>query len=255
MSVKKRIVLVGTKNVVFCVAIAVLLAVVGSASAQLTWGPAEDVVVQAGDNIVENAFSELGWDAGACGEANCDFQFNSLTVTGGYLEAERLYSGTVQEHVINISGGHLKERGGVATLGYDHNSTINQSGGILETSGFTAIGRSAGTTEYNLSGGQLLIGSDTPGGNGNLYMPGNDPNCCGGYGSPGVVNFSGGEIVIKAEDWSPTGLDIIGQSWFNAPNGATATWDGQATTVTVPEPACLALMGLGGLMMLWRRRA
>jgi len=243
------------KSVALGFTMAVMLAVVGSASAQLTWGPTEDVVVQAGDNIVENAFSELGWDAGACGEANCDFQFNSLTVTGGYLEAERLYSGTVQEHVINISGGHLKERGGVATLGYDHNSTINQSGGILETSGFTAIGRSAGTTEYNLSGGQLLIGSDTPGGNGNLYMPGNDPNCCGGYGSPGVVNFSGGEIVIKAEDWSPTGLDIIGQSWFNAPNGATATWDGQATTVTVPEPACLALMGLGGLMMLWRRRA
>ena len=244
------------KSVAFCFTIAVMLAAVGSASAQPVWGPTEDVVIQAGDNIVANAFSELGWDAGACGEANCDFRYNSLTVTGGFYEAERIYGGSVQDHVITISGGHLKDRG-VTILGYDNNTTVNQSGGILETIAFTALGRFAASTEYNMSGGQWLIGSDPPGGNGNLYILGNTPGCCDGYdpSNPGVLNFSGGEIVIMAEDWSATGFDIVGQPWFNAPNGAVASFDGSGTTVTVPEPASLALMGLGGLMMLRRRRA
>ena len=205
-----------------------LLSGFATVNAVVIWGPTKDVLVQDGDNVVENEFSELGWDAG---DGN-DFSYNSLSVSGGFLEVERIYAGSVQDHVITISGGHLKDRGGVTIFGYNVNTTVNQSGGILESTGLAALGRNGETTVFNMSGGQWLIGSDPPGASGNLFMPGNDPGCCDGYGTPGVLNFSGGEIVIMAEDWSATGFDILGQSWFNDQSGgASVTWDGAKTMI------------------------
>ena len=226
--------------IAFGCAIAVMFVAAGSASAQLTWGPTEDVVVDGSVNEVHPT-AEFGFG---------DFQFNSLTVTGGYLEGDRIYGGSVQDHVITISGGHLKDAGGVTILGYDFNTTVNMSGGILESAGLLAIGRSGTTTEFNMSGGQLLIGA---GGTANIWMPGGD----GQYGTPGVLNFSGGEIAITGQDWSAGGRDILGQAWFNDQSGnAQAVWDGATTTVSlIPEPTSLVLMGLGGLMILRRRRA
>jgi hypothetical protein len=68
------------------------------------------------------------------------------------------------------------------------------------------------------------------------------------------MNYSGGTITLSQEDWSAAGHDILAQSWFNDLTGvATATWDGSVTTI-VPEPATLCLLGLGGGVLLKRKR-
>jgi hypothetical protein len=193
-----------------------LLLAAGTAQAQgPVWGPAANTVIGASDHIVSTA--EIGADNA--------WLFNTLTVTGGYLQGERLYAGLYAPQTISISGGHVKVN--LSTLGYDYNTTVNQSGGILEATGLSspfaiAIGRQAASTVYNMTGGQLLIGGD-------LYMPGNP---VGSYGIPGALNFSGGEIVIQGDNWSSTGFNILGRSWFRDLSGnAQAVWDGVKTTI------------------------
>jgi len=218
---------------------ALALAFAGSASA-LTWGIDEDVLVQAGDNVDEGA-GELGWAAHG---------YNSLTITGGYLEPDRIYSGGGENPAhtaIDISGGELNVN--LSPLGYyaGTTTTVNMSGGIWDNAGLFSFAGNGDVT-FNMSGGNLHLGNY-------LYMPGDGTVSGRGYANPsnGSLNFSGGVITID-EDWSAANGNILGQAWFNdMTGGAAATWDGSVTTV-IPEPATLCLLGLGGGLLLKRKR-
>ncbi len=190
-------------------------------SATISWGIAEDVLIATGDNVVEST-AELGWNS---------YGYNSLTITGGYLEVDRIYSGGGENPAnvtIDVSGGELNIS--ITSLAYTSGTTttVNMSGGIWNNdSGLFSVAR-YGDTTFNMSGGTLnILGAY-------LYMPGSGTVSGRGYSNPsnGTFNYSGGLITID-EDWSAANGNILGQVWFNDLTGtATATWDGSVTLVS-----------------------
>ena len=214
----------------------IVLALVGSASAAVVWGPTEDVVIT--DSVTLTGSAEVG----------ITHDFATLTVnSGGALTASRLYQGYGAGDTVTVNAGGTLHLTAFVLVGYDYDSTFTQNGGTVESE-VLYIGRTAGT--YNMAGGLLLLNDDdsAPGGSGVLAMP-----PLGGY-DYGTLNYSGGTIEINQEDWSAaTGLDILSQSWFNdLSGGASVVWNGDNTTIT-PEPATMCLLGLGGLLIRRKR--
>ena len=215
----------------------IFLIVLGLVGSAYGWGPTEDVVIT--DTQVLGASSELGIST---------YDFATLTInSGGSLTASRLYQGYGAGDTVTVNAGGTLHCTSLMTIGYDYDSTFNQNGGLVQGDNWLGIGRTAGT--YNMNGGLLLLNDDdsTPTGTGILYMP-----PIGSYS--GVMNYSGGTIEINQEDWSATGYDILNAGWFNDLTGiASVIWDGDHTLIT-PEPITMALLGLGGLALIRRKR-
>ena len=109
------------------------------------------------------------------------------------------------------SGSELLRFGWPAALGGDPRVRLTQTGGTIDATA-SGIGIEFNTTYLN----ELLW------------------------------TFSGGTILFLG-DWTASGNDLLGQSFFDAADNAAATYDSASdvTTITVPEPATLALLVLG----------
>ncbi len=186
----------------------------------------------------ERAFG-MGDDAPADGSVE-----RILNMSGtSYMNPATLYIGMRGDSVINITDDAMLEVRADGILytpgillgnqhyGYDLTATINQSGNsIIQSLGSGMDMGGSNTGIYNMSGGQLILG-------GTITGPGTDD----------AFNFTGGVITLLGDDYT----SIIDADWFYG--AAIATFDGTDTTIVVPEPMTICLLGLGGLLLRRRR--
>jgi len=135
---------------------------------------------------------------------------------------------------------------------------IPGTGSLTMTSGLLAvadtntiyIGTEGSTGIISLSGDAVLEGGDlvigAPGSGGTLDMCGAATLILAGNDLMEVVTFINSGLItvcgyVVTDEWPGWVMD------FNIRNAGM-------TTVTVPEPATIALLGLGGLVMLRRKR-
>ncbi|MBK1855309.1 PEP-CTERM sorting domain-containing protein [Verrucomicrobiaceae bacterium 5K15] len=189
--------------------------------------------------------------------------------------------GTYAANIWNTSGANILQTGGdIVSSGGGTSQNFNFNGGSTYTmtgGSFTSRGLLANGTTINLLGGTWTVGNGTSGsgfgvGNGGtlniggtMIIDNNRTTAHGFSSSSGTIDF--------AADW--TG------SWTN-PTVDTAAWKTEITTgnytlggvditeisfdedfvvtgntlslVAVPEPSSAALLGLGGLALIMRRR-
>lgn len=165
-------------------------------------------------------------------------QVAEMIINGGSVSASltALVVGGFNDGLLEVNGGSLTLTAGDLWIADSHpnrKGDVIQIGGIIDIAGNVVVGREVNAIgSYTMSGGQL-IASNIVLGNG-----------------IGTFNFNGGQIILDGDR-----TDILNEIWFNAVAGTFATYNAQTNTtlIAVPEPASLALVGLGGLMMLRRR--
>ena len=135
------------------------------------------------------------------------------------------------------------------------NLTFNLSGGVAQFDGPVGIGRDEATTLVTISGGEFNVGGalsfDVPGG-ANGVRP--------GFGTLDFTVGSTGSLTVEGADASTFQAFVASNDiTFDGAVVAAADFntvfsvDGNTLSV-VPEPASLALVGLGALAMAGRRR-
>jgi len=153
----------------------------------------------------------------------------------------------------NINGGTVDASGAtgngvkfwLANTGGD-TGIINMNGGLFDGSGLTEFifGRGGATGEFNIAGGSVIIGDSTPEINANDKLN----FTAGSTGSFEVTGWTSSDYEAL---WNDGKLTYAGGNsgdftdHFNV-NGSTLT--------AVPEPSSAALLGLGGLALILRRR-
>jgi len=192
------------------------------------------VLIDSGTAAVANDLHVGYWD-------NLDAQ---LDITGGTLDVVNLLSvGTDDAGVtgyLNISGGAITAGGnfdiGGAFYSTGGNAIVNMSGGTVDVSADLRVGMNAGTGDLTLTGG--TISAD------NLLMAAN-----------GSIAVSGtGMIILNGDETATINGTYIPSGWLSGIAEFHIVGPYAGKTVVTPEPATLALLGIGGLVLLRRKR-
>ena len=171
-----------------------------------------------------------------------------LTMTGGTLNVSDHFLigenwGAGQKGTIDMSNGIINTvllMVGGSTDGSNGDGTVNISGGIINIGWMLAIaGGYSGTTG---------------GGSGRVNLTGGIINATGGGGlvmsSNGSLNIAGGSLVLLGNITNMAGYGNV--TAYNGTGTFVYNYNSTSnlTTITaVPEPATLALLALGGLML------
>jgi len=173
---------------------------------------------------------------------------HTLVVSGGTLNVggfAELGGGSGDEGVMNVLGG-LTSIGGDFAIGgpglpqYSWpggNGTLNMNNGSISVIGALQIGINAGTGDVILNGGTINAAS--------LEMAAN-----------GFMSLIGDGKVILPGDQTVLVGGYISSGWISGQaNYMTSGQYAGNTLITTPEPVTLFLMGVGGLMILKRRKS
>lgn len=196
------------------------------------------------------------------------WQGNSLTTTIGTGRTLAVTNATfdtiVQQNAtgtstINVNTGGILDfssaSGAGASLIFGNNvndalGIIDVNGGTFDGSGLTSIilGRDQGDGELNISAGTVSLGAI--------------PTLSNNVNSTGVINFDGvgnsGSLTITGADKTYyEGLFAAGELQRNGSSAGSfdSVFSVSGSTITaVPEPSSVALLGLGSLALILRRR-
>ena len=262
---------------------AILLAGGGTARADFTLHGDEQLTVSHGDHSRGTLYDESSVRIGPDGRVPYLYAYDTsgVDVSGGSVD----FLNTYQTSTVAISSGRVGEQSGY--LRAYHNSNVSISGGwvaCLLANDASSVDLSGGRVEalvtqhsstVDISGGSLgnlytvnlstvdISGGSVSvlnvGGSGTVDISGGSIEHLEGLGS-GTTTFHGydfttsGRLVMVGDHLVGTGL-LTGK-WFG---GASWTVNIRTNTPTatiqvIPEPATLALLALGGLAVIRRRR-
>ena len=217
-----------------------------------------DIFVTDSDGIVTN----LG--SGSVDSGNGQLRSEDLLITaanggGTFVVLDQGSNNIITQNMtttIDIEAGLLDVQRDTF-LGNDGgcNLTFNLSGGVAQFAETVGIGRDEATTLVTISGGEFIV-------NGNLGLsfdvPGTSTGLRPGFGTIDFTDGSTGTLTVAGAD-AETFEAFFDTGDITFDGGAVGTFDeffqvSGNTLSVVPEPASLALVGLGALAMAGRRR-
>lgn len=205
--------------------IVVTSAVTGGIKPQMSYSPSGVILVeiQSGGSIT-NSGSVDGYNGTYTVTIQAGGAWNSST-TGGSFKVAANTTVNANTDIINVYGTLAVKGTGTSTLGITNDS---RAGTTLVNSG-----------TVNIYGGGL---ADV------------DVYTIGTYGVGRIKIWSNGTLKIKTDVTAQVNADITAGKILRGDGGSlTVSTDGSYTYVT-PEPATVALLGLGSLMLLRRKR-
>jgi len=175
---------------------------------------------------------------GFWGDHTLDVTGGTLGVTGGLMQ---IGGGTGDNGVVNVSGGSISIADLFAVGGLNDqwgnnggNGILNMSNGSISVGTNLQIGKYFGTGYVDLSGGVITAAS--------LEMTAN-----------GLLNITGTGKVVLPGDQTVLANGYIGSGWILGQADYMTSGEYAGNTLITPEPATLALLGMG-LVALLRRK-
>jgi len=201
------------------------------------------------------------------GEGILNLSGGDVLAAEGFIIANYLDTGTV-----NMSGGTLTVQTADASKWFHHfivgdngTGTLNMSGGVITAKNNMYISyNNMGTGIVNMTGGEInvtdtiiIVRSST----GEFHLDGGLVTAADlSMTANGSLDLTNGVMILDDDDTSAV-QEYIDSGWITGYGGAgdvlldyDVTNPGKTTLSAIPEPATLALLGLGGLLSLLRRR-
>ena len=189
------------------------------------------------------------------------------TLVSEGAEALKISVGYEDDSALTVDGGSLTTVEDLA-LGWNSGSgTLNMISGVINVGRDFEVGRAAQGTA-NIIGGTITVGDDLmipEGGTTNTALV----NLDGGVvivsddltmAGTGAINIKAGTLILEG-DMVSTVQGYIDNGWITAYGSAgdvlvdfDLTNPGKTTVTAIPEPATLALLGLGALVLRRRRK-